>query len=40
MIYPAAQLVIDKDGELSIDLANNPWKVASIIDNKGTPGVN
>jgi hypothetical protein len=40
VIYPAAQLVIDKDGELSIDLANNPWKVASIIDNKGTPGVN
>jgi len=39
VIYGAAKLAI-KDGELSIDLANNPWKVASIIDNKGTPGEN
>jgi len=29
-----------KDGEMSINLANNPWRVASIRDNKGTPGVN
>jgi hypothetical protein len=39
VVYGAAELVM-KDGELSINLANNPWKVASIRDNKGTPGVN
>jgi len=39
VIYGAAELVM-KDGELSINLANNPWKVASIRDNKGTPGEN
>lgn len=39
VVYGAAELVM-KDGELSINLANNPWKVASIRDNKGTPGKN
>lgn len=39
VVYGAAELVM-KDGELSINLANNPWKVASIRDNKGTPGEN
>jgi hypothetical protein len=37
--YGAAELVM-KDGELSINLANNPWKLASVRDNNGTPGVN
>jgi hypothetical protein len=39
VIYGAAELAM-KDGELSINLANNPWKVASIRDNKGTLGLN
>ena len=39
VVYGAAELVM-KDGDLSINLANNPWKVASIRDNKGTPGEN
>jgi hypothetical protein len=39
VIYGAAKLVM-KDGELTIDLANDPWKIASIRDNKGTPGEN
>jgi hypothetical protein len=39
VVYGAAELVM-KDGELSINLANNPWRVASIRDNKGTPGEN
>jgi hypothetical protein len=39
VVYGAAELVM-KDGELSINLANNPWKVASIRDNKGTPAGN
>ncbi|MGB9245999.1 MAG: hypothetical protein WCC03_21825 [Candidatus Acidiferrales bacterium] len=35
VVYGAAKLAM-KDGEMSIDLANNPWKVASMRDNKGT----
>jgi hypothetical protein len=40
VLYPAAQLVIDKDGELQWDLNQNSWRLAGIIDWKGTPGVN
>ncbi len=39
VVYGAAKLVM-KDGEPTIDVANDPWKVASIRDNKGTPGEN
>jgi hypothetical protein len=39
IIYGAANLVM-KDGELTINVANDPWRVASIRDNKGTPGEN
>jgi hypothetical protein len=37
--YPAAQLVINKEGQLEIQLRKNPWKLVNIIDwNKaGTP---
>ncbi len=31
MLYPAAQLVINKDGELQIELRKNPWKLVNII---------
>lgn len=39
VVYAAAELVM-KDGELSINLAGDPWKLASIRDNKGNPGEN
>src|SRR6516164_2785828 len=39
VLYPAAQLVINKDGQLEFQLRKNPWKLVNIIDwNKaGTP---
>jgi hypothetical protein len=40
VLYPAAQLVVDKQGELQWDLRENPWKLIDIIDWKGTAGVN
>jgi hypothetical protein len=40
VLYPEAQLVIDKEGELQWDLNQNSWRLAGIIDWKGTPGVN
>ncbi len=39
-LYPAAQLVLDKQGELQLDLLQNPWRLSDIIDWKGTAGVN
>jgi hypothetical protein len=39
-IYPAAQLVIDKQGEFQFVLNQNAWNLISILDFKGTPGVN
>jgi len=39
VLYPAAQLVINKEGELEFQLYQNPWKLQNIIDwtpkNKG-----
>ncbi|MGA8490432.1 MAG: hypothetical protein WB711_08435 [Terriglobales bacterium] len=40
VLYPAAQLVIDNQGELQWDLRENPWKLVDLIDWKGTAGVN
>jgi hypothetical protein len=40
VLYPAAQLVIDKQGQLQFDLNQNPWRLVDILDWKGTPGVN
>ncbi len=39
-VYPAAQLVIDKQGQLQFDLSQNPWRLVDILDWQGTPGVN
>jgi hypothetical protein len=39
-IYPAAQLVVDKEGQVQIDLTQNSWKLIDVLDWKGTPGVN
>jgi hypothetical protein len=40
VIYPAAQLVLDKQGELQWDLTQNAWKLVDVVDWKGTVGVN
>jgi hypothetical protein len=40
VLYPAAQLVLDKQGELQWDLAQNSWRLVDLIDWAGTPGVN
>jgi hypothetical protein len=40
VVFPAAQLGIDDQGQLSINLRENPWRLSDIIDWKGTPGEN
>jgi hypothetical protein len=40
VLYPATELVMDKQGELQMNLIGNPWNLVDIIDWKGTPGVN
>jgi hypothetical protein len=39
-LYPAAQLAIDKQGQLQFQLNQNPWNLVDVIDWKGTAGVN
>jgi hypothetical protein len=39
-LYPAAQLILDKEGELQLDLLQNPLRLSALLDWKGTPGVN
>ena len=40
VLYPAADLTIDKQGQLQMNLIGNPWNLVDIIDWKGTPAVN
>src|SRR5271155_3748154 len=40
VLYPAAQLVIDSQGELQWDLRENPWKLVDVLDWPGTSGTN
>ena len=40
VLYPAAQLILDQQGELQWDLRQNAWRLNDVIDWKGTPGVN
>jgi len=40
VVYPATQLIIDKQGQLQFDLRENAWKLVDVLDWKGTPGVN
>lgn len=40
VLYPAAQLILDKEGQLQWDLNQNPWRLADVLDWEGTPGVN
>jgi hypothetical protein len=39
-LYPAAQLVLDKEGKLQWDLLQNPWRLSDVLDWKGTAGIN
>jgi hypothetical protein len=32
VLYPAAQLIINNDGQLQFELRRNPWKLVNIID--------
>ena len=36
VLYPAAQLIINDQGQLQIELRQNPWRLSDIIDWKGT----
>lgn len=40
VLYPECQIVIDKEGQLQIQLTQNVWKLVDVLDWKGTPGVN
>jgi hypothetical protein len=39
-LFPAAQLVLDKQGQLQWDLTQNPWRLSDVLDWAGTSGVN
>jgi hypothetical protein len=39
-LFPLAQLTLDKEGQLSLELNQNPWRLTGIIDWSGTPGEN
>ena len=36
VVYPLAQLVVDKQGQLQWDLNQNPWRLVDVIDWKGS----
>jgi hypothetical protein len=38
VLFPAAELGIDDQGQLSINLRQNPWRLTNIIDWKGKSG--
>jgi hypothetical protein len=40
LLYPEAQLGLDKEGQLKFELTQNAWKLVDLIDWKGTPGEN
>ncbi len=40
VLYPLAQLVLDKDGEITLDLNQNPWRLAGVIDWPGNSAGN
>lgn len=35
-VYPAAQLILDKEGQLQLDLRENPWRLVDVIDWPGS----
>lgn len=40
VLYPLAQLAIDKQGQLQIELNQNAWTLVDVLDWRGTSGVN
>ena len=40
VLYPAAQLAIGSDGQFTLELNKNPWRLGNILDWSGTPGEN
>jgi hypothetical protein len=38
VLYPASQLIINKEGQLEFQLRRNPWKLVNIIDWNGAGG--
>jgi hypothetical protein len=40
MLYPEAQLILNKEGQLTLSLAQNPWRLSDVLDWAGTSGVN
>jgi hypothetical protein len=34
VLYPRARIVLDKEGQLKIELTQNPWKLVNILDRK------
>jgi hypothetical protein len=40
VLYPEAQLTMNKEGQLTLDLNQNPWRLSDLLDWKGTAGVN
>lgn len=40
VLYPLAQLAIGANGQLELNLNQNPWRLGDIIDWAGTPGEN
>lgn len=40
ILYPEAQLTMNKEGQLTLDLNQNPWRLSDLLDWKGTAGVN
>jgi hypothetical protein len=39
-LYPAAELIMDKEQQLQLDLNQNAWKLTDVLDWAGTAGVN
>ena len=37
LLYPEAQLALDKEGQSKFELTQNAWKLMDLIDWKGTP---
>jgi hypothetical protein len=40
VLYPADQIVLDKEGESQWELLQNPWRLSALLDWKGTAGLN
>jgi hypothetical protein len=40
VLYPAAELIIDKEKQLQLDLNQNSWKLNDVLDWAGTAGIN